>query len=127
MTFHSQVTILLVQRQTFHSQSNSTRERLGVSNRKGCFGSPNWFFYASLLRDSLKVEIPLNTHDLSLSSDDLALSTGDLARSKPNLSLKIDFYARKPRSFQQKRLHLQPQLVLLRFASEGNLGKWRFH
>ena len=70
-TFYFQVPILLFQRVilisqwlTFHSKSNSTRECPGVSNKKGCLGSPNWFFFASLLKKSLAVEKSLNTDEV---------------------------------------------------------------
>lgn len=65
--------------------------------------------------------ILLNYVNLVLSLVDLALSQGYLALSKTNLSLNSAFYERKPRSFQQRRLHSQPQFIFLRFASEGEV------
>lgn len=61
----------------------------------------------------------------------LVLSVVNLALSTTNLPLNLDFYERKPRSFQQKRLHSQPQFVfyasLLKVTLVSSLKLTTFH
>jgi len=133
MTFHSQVTSLLFQRgillfqsQTFHSKSKSMSESPGVSNCKGCFGSPNWLFYASLLKGILESGDSIGkSWPFTLKWQACSFNGGSCSYKAKPFTLNRFLWA-KAQEFPTEKAALQPQLAFLRFASEGFSVKWRF-